>query len=782
MQSGRMPIKVLLSAAATAAAVLALGAGGAQAADICWSNPGSGEWSTASNWRGGVVPGPNDTATLNGVSGGCNLATTVTMSSDVTIGILSTVGSTRVEVAAGKTLTVKGDASDPFFGFSYGTSTVALAAGARLHIPAGALFRPSDLIEMAPTARWDIDGTIYPINQVYTKGGSVNFSAGAKATMPMYSNVFFGQPGASNDPAGRTKLNLQGTFDMRNTEPGSTAGGSLWLYPTADSPASTAKIVGNLDSLVVGKFVNGTTFSMGGPLNVGRVELTDGTLHLTGSQECTIGKSLRLFSPAVIDLDATRPCNVGLLDTSSTSYYGGRAGKGTLTAQTADIQNGVFAGGGKTIIKGAAVTGGSPGPFVREGSTLRTEGATAWQYGGVNLGAPGQAGTWENAGTLTIDSSRDTQGYGGAPLALRNNGGGTGVLRNLAGATIIRQAPVKNTFDVTAPIENAGTIDVQAGPIGAPASTGSVTQTGGLTRVASGATLDLPLTMTGGTLKGTGTVRSVLNSGGTVAPGNSPGTLTVSSDFTQGAGGTLETELAGTAVDAFDRLVVGGAATLGGTVNVLPSFAAAPGDRFKVVQSDSRSGEFATVANQPGAVALGASYQADGATLSVAGDAPPVQDPPVEDPPVQDPPAQQQQPGPGAPAAPKVTPPVAVAPPGQQTGQSTPTAAEPVKTVSIASIATGLPAAKSCVSRRDFKIRLRVPKGVKVASAEVRVAGKKVKVLKGKRLTSQVTLTGLPKGKFVVQITLIAGDGSKITGKRTYRTCVAGSKSTKKGR
>ena len=129
-----------------------------------------------------------------------------------------------------------------------------------------------------------------------------------------------------------------------------------------------------------------------------------------------------------------------------------------------------------------------------------------------------------------------------------------------------------------------------------------------------------------------------------------------------------------------------------------------------------------------------------------------------------------------------MTQPAAVKPPGRQTAQSTPPTAEPVKTVSIATIATGLPAAKSCVSRRDFKIRLRVPKGVKVASAEVRVAGKKVKVLKGKRLTSQVTLTGLPKGRFVVQITLIASDGSKITGKRAYRTCVASSKSTKKGR
>ena len=50
-----------------------------------------------------------------------------------------------------------------------------------------------------------------------------------------------------------------------------------------------------------------------------------------------------------------------------------------------------------------------------------------------------------------------------------------------------------------------------------------------------------------GTVQGSGTVGgSLVNTSGTVAPGNSPGTLTVDGDFSQAAGGTLAIELAGT--------------------------------------------------------------------------------------------------------------------------------------------------------------------------------------------------------------------------------------------
>ncbi|MBI5105796.1 MAG: right-handed parallel beta-helix repeat-containing protein [Solirubrobacterales bacterium] len=82
-----------------------------------------------------------------------------------------------------------------------------------------------------------------------------------------------------------------------------------------------------------------------------------------------------------------------------------------------------------------------------------------------------------------------------------------------------------------------------------------------------------------------------------------------------------------------------------------------------------------------------------------------------------------------------------------------------------------LPSARRCVSRRSFRIRLRIPRGVAVSSATVLVDGRRVKVVKGRRLTAPVDLRGLPKGRFTVKITLATADGRTIAGSRTYRTC-----------
>jgi hypothetical protein len=739
------------------AAFFCWGTSGAQANFICWSNASGGNWSNAANWRGGVIPGPGDEAILNGTSGGCNLPATVNVDTDVSVGVLSSPF-TKVEVAAGKTLSVVGNAEE-------GSATIALGAGSKLHVPKGAVFRPTGAIEMTPTSEFNVEGTVRPINGFQTIGGTVNFNSESKVILDS-EIMTLGNPNTT-----RTKVNLQGTVDMSN----GYKGGVVFLNPTADSPSSDATWIGPSDSLIAARFVNGTSFEMSGPIAVGGIELTDGTLHLTGNKGCAMSANLKLFSPASINLDSGRSCNVsGKLDMSNESQFGGRRGPGTLAAATAEVNAGLFDGGGLTRVTGAAAFDGNGPTFIRGGATLRTEGATAWQLGGVQLGAPGEGGTWENAGTLTVANSLS----GVAPNL--TDGGGSGKLRNLAGASIVRGAPVGD-FSVTAPIENAGTIDVQAGSFGKPGDLATIVQTGGLTHVVAGATLQPSLSLGGGVLSGGGTVREVVNSGGTVAPGDSPGTLTVAGAYTQGAGGTLETELAGTAPGAFDQLLVGGAATLAGTVKIVraPSFTPALADTFKVVQSASRSGEFATLAGDttaPGELVFGATYQGDGATLCFAGGGLCPGTPPPS-----------QPSGPGGGGTQPSNPGDSGNPgtssgsgsssgPGGGSGNSANPSAP--KTVSIASIAS-LPSAKSCVSRRAFKLKLKLPKGMDVASATIQVGGKSVEV-KGKKLTSPITLSNLPQGKFVLQITLTATDGSQVTGKQSYPACASKPKHAKK--
>lgn len=81
------------------------------------------------------------------------------------------------------------------------------------------------------------------------------------------------------------------------------------------------------------------------------------------------------------------------------------------------------------------------------------------------------------------------------------------------------------------------------------------------------------------------------------------------------------------------------------------------------------------------------------------------------------------------------------------------------------------PSTKRCVSRRSFRIRLRVPAGVTATSATVLVNGKRASVVRGKRLTAPIDLRGLPKGRFSVKVTLKTSDGRSVADTRRYRTC-----------
>jgi len=129
---------------------------------------------------------------------------------------------------------------------------------------------------------------------------------------------------------------------------------------------------------------------------------------------------------------------------------------------------------------------------------------------------------------------------------------------------------------------------------------GSFEQTAGTTSAVAGGELEAPsLALAGGTLGGGGTFTgSVVNSGGTVSPGASPGILTIGGDYTQESSGALSAEIEGATVGAqYDRLVVEGAASLDGTLAIFsaPGFVPADGQQFTVLSAGSLSGSFSNV-------------------------------------------------------------------------------------------------------------------------------------------------------------------------------------------
>jgi hypothetical protein len=122
-------------------------------------------------------------------------------------------------------------------------------------------------------------------------------------------------------------------------------------------------------------------------------------------------------------------------------------------------------------------------------------------------------------------------------------------------------------------------------------------QVTGTTVLASNAVLDVadgssvPFTLQGGILSAAGTIQAnIVNSGGTINLGNTPGILTISGStgiYTQTVAGELAIKIGGTnSGSQYDQLNASGG-TLGGTLNVsfINGFSPALGDKYRVVAS-----------------------------------------------------------------------------------------------------------------------------------------------------------------------------------------------------
>jgi uncharacterized protein (DUF2141 family) len=99
----------------------------------------------------------------------------------------------------------------------------------------------------------------------------------------------------------------------------------------------------------------------------------------------------------------------------------------------------------------------------------------------------------------------------------------------------------------------------------------------------------------GETLSGEGTIQANLTNAGTVSPGSSPGTITVSGNYIQESPGTLSIELGGlTAGSDHDQLVISGSADLSGIleINLIDPFTPALNDTFTIMIFESSTGRF----------------------------------------------------------------------------------------------------------------------------------------------------------------------------------------------
>ena len=113
-------------------------------------------------------------------------------------------------------------------------------------------------------------------------------------------------------------------------------------------------------------------------------------------------------------------------------------------------------------------------------------------------------------------------------------------------------------------------------------------------------TLDLAFgtfNMLDGILHADSVIGNINVQGGTVAPGHSPGILSISGNYFQGADATLEIELAGTANGDYDQLLVAGTLEISGALEVqlLDGFSPMIDNEFQVFDGAALSGTFSSV-------------------------------------------------------------------------------------------------------------------------------------------------------------------------------------------
>jgi hypothetical protein len=227
--------------------------------------------------------------------------------------------------------------------------------------------------------------------------------------------------------------------------------------------------------------------------------------------------------------------------------------------------------------------------------TLNTNGAASNAGGGFIYLQNG--GTFNNHGTFNVVSNGQFSRNGAATPGTFNN---LGVFNKPAGLDFsVWQGLLFN---------NSGTVNVEGAPNFAMAG-GQYRQTGGtLNLLTADSTLwtnTLAHLLEGGVVRGIGNITSqgsasTNNTGAEISPGVAPasaGTLTINGPYTQSGSGRLNIELGGTAPGTqYDRLVVNGAANLGGTLNVsaINNYTPPVGSEFTIITHQSRTGTFSS--------------------------------------------------------------------------------------------------------------------------------------------------------------------------------------------
>ncbi len=484
----------------------------------------------------------------------------------------------------------------------------------------------------------------------------------------IYSLGSFNNQGTVNANVSGGTLYLYGVSTTNSGTLEATGGGTLNIYNTTvtdtgyaiSSDASSHIVIdsstivgGSLDSggsvihAIGNDYLNGVTLTTGSIYSVDGGQNTFLTADLVNKGTVNVGvlgNSATLWADTnggTINLSGGGTINLNDPNSEIRGNYGNEnlvnkdniiQGQGTIYALGSFNNQGIVnanVSGGTLFIYNAPTT--NSGTLVaKAGAMLNLNNTTLTNFASTGAAAGTLSGgiyqMW--SGTLSFNNQGFTNdivtnaatilmdGASGTPKLLDQNG--NNALANFATNAGAGSFTIQNGVSVTSAASdftNAGTMNIGASSTFTVGGGHDFIQSGGLTYLQA-ATSDLSahtVSINGGTLEGFGTVTGNLVNGGTVHPGDGPGILTVTENYTQTSSGTLDIQIGGpNAGTGFSQLNITGTAGLGGTLDVslLNGFTPYNGETFTILTSGGLNGSVFSAFNglQEGNVTFTVAY------------------------------------------------------------------------------------------------------------------------------------------------------------------------------
>ncbi|MBK6327595.1 MAG: hypothetical protein IPF56_16915 [Chloroflexi bacterium] len=615
----------------------------ALAATCTWAGT-STDWADAGNWTNcsGAVPGGADTAVIPDtandpiISANADIGT-LTIQSGAIVTINTAVTLTAGSLNLSGTLTGGGDITVSLTAV-WNTGGVMSGSG-ETHIMGSATFDLSaysvDLI--GRTVRNEGAMTWTGPSTIWASAGAafINEAAGTINAQATAGNLEWHGNGLPFQNDGAITVNGLNDYGLiiggAFSNDGSVTLQNSWLRMQYGSTSSGDFLGGSGTYLFVGDSYAPTlqdfTFSAGsnitieyvyisyvGTVNVsgyydasganGRTTITSsaGGATLNFTPDATIvslGNRLDISGNPTVNLSSGSPISVPRIEQTGTLT-------GTDNITVTSLYNwsaGTLGGSGVlTLAEGATMYPRGTVAKSLNGRAITNHGTIAWlQTGSIN-GSNGA--TLDNYGSF---DARDNATFTGEADVVFNN---YDTLIKSSGTQTTTLDIVFNNYGIIRP--ESGQIAFTYGDVALPPASATNLNGGSLE-------VDGLLDIQGGAVTGSGAILGDVQNGGLIAPGQSPGDITIQGSYTQTVSGTLTMELG---IAAQDFLTVTGTAALTGTleINLLEGYTPAPLDNFRILAYTSHSGEFGTLRlpTLSGGLGWDVVYEPDGVYAQVA--------------------------------------------------------------------------------------------------------------------------------------------------------------------